>query len=79
MTRKPLRAGDLVQLKAPAYGEPDGDCRVLFDQADVDSLVWFISDASPTPYRGPCFVARPAALRLIKRTPQRKREAETVK
>lgn len=66
---KPLRAGDVVQLIEPAYGEPDGLCTVVADQEGIGGLVWFTASESPSQYRGPCYVARRQALRLVRRAP----------
>ncbi len=64
---KPLRAGDVVQLIALGYGEPDGPCTVVADQEGTGGLVWFAASAQSSPYRGPCEVARRQALRVIRR------------
>ena len=65
--REKLRTGDVVQLIAPAYGEPDGLCTVIADQAGSTGLVWFTAGEQASPYRGPCYVTRRKALRLVKR------------
>ncbi|HEX3000313.1 MAG TPA: hypothetical protein VHR86_08780 [Armatimonadota bacterium] len=60
MTRRPLRAGDIIRLASPSYGEPPGDCVVLADQQG--ELVWFAKDSG-----GPAFVARRGAVKLVAR------------
>lgn len=79
MNQKPLRAGNVVQLMAPAHSEPAGPCMVLVDQRPGDSLVWFSTSTPTSRYIGPAHVARRVALRMIKRTPQRETAPETVK
>ena len=65
MCRKPLRVGDQVKLMAPRYGEPDGVCTVNADHEG--GLVWFTASESPSQYRGPCFLARRAEVKVIRR------------
>lgn len=57
---KPLRTGDIIRLRAPAYGEPDGECVVIANQKG--DLVWFTAVEG-----GAAFVARRGAVRLVKR------------
>ena len=57
---KPLRTGDIIRLRAPGYGEPDGECVVIANQKG--DLVWFTAVEG-----GAAFVARRSAVRLIKR------------
>jgi hypothetical protein len=57
---KPLRIGDIIRLRAPGYGEPDGECVVIANQKG--DLVWFAASTG-----GAAFVARRGAVRLIKR------------
>lgn len=64
---RPLRAGDVVQLIEPGYGQPDGPCTVVADQEGIGGLVWFTASEQSSPYRGPCHVARRQALRLIRK------------
>jgi hypothetical protein len=63
---KPLRAGDMIRLVSPGYGEPTGDCVVIADQSGA--MVWFRASDQPSQYRGPCFVARRSAVRVIRRS-----------
>lgn len=65
MTLKPLKAGDIVRLKSPGYGEPEHDCVVLRDQ--TDRLVWFATHVPTETRPAPAFVAPRNALRVIRR------------
>src|SRR5512143_1087514 len=55
---KPLRTGDIIRLRAPGYGEPDGECVVIANQKG--DLVWFTAVEG-----GAAFVARRSAVRFI--------------
>ncbi len=65
MAQKPLRIGDKVKLIAPGYGEPDGVCVVIATQKG--DLVWFRASKLTSQYQGPCFVARRAEVKVIRR------------
>src|SRR5512144_3273057 len=57
---KLVRTGDIIRLRAPGYGEPEGECVVIANQKG--DLVWFTAVEG-----GTAFVARRSAVRLIKR------------
>ena len=60
---RPLHAGDVIRLINPGYDEPTGDCTVIVDQDG--GLVWFRASEPTSAYRGPCYVVRRSAVRVI--------------